>query len=75
MNAPPTTRINPDAAAFARLKTRAARAGHTAMRDAPGWVTLSRWGRTVSFDDVGTAAAWLDRVIGGATPPPGSAEG
>lgn len=66
MTAPPTTLLNPDAVAFARLKTRAAKAGHTTARDSGGWVTLSRWGRSVTFEDVSAASAWLDRVIGGA---------
>lgn len=52
--------------AFARLKARAEKAGHTCNRDASGWVTLSRWGHSVTFEDVGTASQWLDRVIGGA---------
>lgn len=52
--------------AFARLKARAEKAGHTCNRDASGWVTLSRWGCSVTFEDVSTASQWLDRVIGGA---------
>lgn len=75
MTPAPTTVLNPDAVAFARLKTRAAKAGHTATRDAAGWVTLSRWGHTISFEDVGTATDWLDRaLIGGTALAAGSAE-
>lgn len=66
MNAPATTSPSPEKA-WATLQARAALAGHTAARDPAGWVTLSCWGRTISFEDVGTAAAWLDRaLIGGA---------
>lgn len=52
--------------AWATLQARAALAGHTCTRDTSGWVTLSRLGRTVTFEDIDTASAWLDRVIGGA---------
>lgn len=55
-----------DLMAFARLKARAQKAGHTCTRDASGWVTLPRCGRSMTFGYVGTASAWLDRVIGGA---------
>lgn len=74
MTPAPTTVLNPDAVAFARLKTRATKACHTAIRDAVGWVTFALWGRSVSFQDVGAASAWLDRVIGATALAAGSAE-
>lgn len=46
------------------LAARATLAGHTCTTDAAGQVTLSRWGRAVTFQDVGAASAWLDRVTG-----------
>lgn len=74
MNSPVTTSPSP-AKAWATLQARAALAGHTATRDAAGWVTLARWGRSVSFQDVGAASAWLDRVIGATALAAESAEG
>lgn len=51
-----------DMAEAARLAARATLAGHTCTTDATRQVTLSRWGRAMTFQDVGAASAWLDRV-------------
>lgn len=48
----------------ARLAARATLAGHTCTTDAAGQITLSRWGRAMTFPDLGAASAWLDRVTG-----------
>lgn len=56
--------ISPEKA-WATLRARAALAGHTCTRDTSGWVTMSRWGHTVTFEDLGTASAWLDRIVSG----------
>lgn len=65
MNAPVTAPLGPDQLVWAALKARAETAGHSCSRDAAGWVTMSRWGRSVTFEDVGTASQWLDRVVAG----------
>lgn len=53
-----------DKAEAARLAARARMAGHTCTKDAAGQFTLSRWGRAMTFPDLGAASAWLDRVTG-----------
>lgn len=49
---------------LATLAARAALAGHVCTQDADGVINISRWGRVVSFGDLATAGAWLDRVTG-----------
>lgn len=46
------------------LAARAALAGHVCSIAEGGSISLSRWGRSMSFDDVATASAWLDKVTG-----------
>lgn len=47
---------------LATLAARAALAGHQASLDSDGLITISRWGRSVTFGDVQAAEAWLARV-------------
>lgn len=49
---------------LANLAARAALAGHTCTMDTAGLITLSRWGRSMTFGDVATASVWLERVTG-----------
>lgn len=74
MSASITAPLGPNEKAWVTFQARAALAGHTTTRDASGWITVSRWGRTISFEHVGTASAWLNRVTGCAVPTPGSVE-
>lgn len=53
-----------DAKRLATLAARAALAGHQCTRAVDGSITFSRWARSVTFDDVADAEAWLDRVCG-----------
>lgn len=53
-----------DAKRLATLAARAALAGHQCTRAADGSITFSRWARSVTFDDLAEAEAWLDRVTG-----------
>ncbi len=53
-----------DTAEAGRLSARATLAGHACTKDASGQITLSRWGRSMTFPDVRAASAWLDRVTG-----------
>lgn len=50
---------------MATLAARAALAGHQASVDSDGLITISRWGRSVTFGDIASATAWLNRVTGG----------
>lgn len=49
---------------LANLAARAALAGHVCTRDANGAITLARWGRSMTFDNVQDAESWLARVVG-----------
>lgn len=62
---PAFSQVPVDTAEAARLAARATLAGHTCTTDAAGQVTLSRWGCAMTFQDVGAASAWLERVTGG----------
>lgn len=53
-----------NAKSLANLAARAALAGHQASKDADGLITISRWGRSVTFGDIGAASRWLFRVTG-----------
>lgn len=65
MTGPITAPLGPDQRAWASLKARAEAAGHSCSRDERGWITLTRWGRSASFESLGAASDWLDHVIGG----------
>lgn len=51
--------------AWATFRARAAMAGHTAIKAESGWITVGRWGRTLSFATLGEAESWLDRILVG----------
>lgn len=54
--------------AWATFRARAAMAGHTAIKVENGWITVGRWGRTLSFATLGEAESWLDRMLVGGRP-------
>lgn len=64
MNATPTVSTEKSWSTF---RARAALAGHSAVKNERGWITVGRWGRTLTFHSLAQAEAWLSRVLGAAS--------
>lgn len=60
--------ISPAAKAWGTFQARAAVAGHTAIKSGGGWITVSRWGRSMTFKSLAEAETWLDRIVSGGSP-------